>query len=127
MPLLPLDYGLSSASPSSSFTFLTTDIAATRTAISSFTGSLSFFIWLFAQSPQIVKNYQRKSVDGLSLVFLYQWIAGDVLNLVGCLLTGQLFFQVAVATWFVFVDVVLSVQVVCECCGKAMGEEGNKY
>lgn len=116
MPLLPLDHGVLTSSSSSSplVTFLTTDIASTRTAISSFTGSLSFFIWLFAQSPQILKNYQRKSVEGLSLVFLFQWIAGDVLNLIGCLLTGQLFFQVAVATWFVFVDVVLSVQVVCE-------------
>ncbi|CAO1635167.1 unnamed protein product [Sympodiomycopsis kandeliae] len=82
-----------------------------RTNLSSLVGSLSFFIWLFAQTPQAWKNYKRKSVDGLSLVFLFQWILGDLLNLIGCILTGQLLFQIAVATWFVLVDLVLSWQV----------------
>jgi hypothetical protein len=41
-------------------------------------GCLSIVSWLFAQMPQIWKNYQRGSVDGLSLGFLAIWLAGDI-------------------------------------------------
>lgn len=34
------------------------------------------------------------SVEGLALPFLFNWLCGDVTNLVGCLLTDQLPFQV---------------------------------
>jgi hypothetical protein len=34
------------------------------------------------------------SVEGLSLPFLVQWLLGDTTNLIGCLLTKQLPFQV---------------------------------
>ena len=40
-------------------------------------GLLSIVSWLFAQMPQICKNYRRRSVDGLSLGFLAIWLAGD--------------------------------------------------
>lgn len=80
---------------------------ASRAAISSACGTASFVVWLFAQSPQILTNYRRGSVDGLSLVFLAQWMAGDVTNLLGCLLTDQLTFQKLTAAWFCIVDMVL--------------------
>ncbi|PWN24495.1 hypothetical protein BDZ90DRAFT_214563, partial [Jaminaea rosea] len=73
-------------------------------------GTASFIVWLFAQSPQILTNYQRGSVDGLSLVFLGQWMGGDVTNLLGCILTDQLTFQKLTAAWFCLVDVVLMAQ-----------------
>lgn len=55
-----------------------------------------------------MKNWQLQSCDGLSLPFLINWLAGrfnttapgadtaagDVTNLVGCVLTDQLPFQV---------------------------------
>jgi len=41
-------------------------------------GVLSIVSWLFAQIPQIWKNYRRGSVEGLSLGFLAIWLAGDV-------------------------------------------------
>ena len=41
-------------------------------------GILSITAWLFAQMPQIWKNYRRGSVDGLSLGFLAIWLAGDI-------------------------------------------------
>lgn len=53
----------------------------TRQRLSDWCGSASFFVWLFAQTPQIYTNYHRKSVDGLSGVFVAQWMLGDVLNL----------------------------------------------
>lgn len=81
-----------------------------RATISSLCGSLSFIVWLFAQSPQILTNYRRGSVAGLSLVFLGQWMAGDVTNLLGCILTDQLAFQKVTAGWFCLVDIVLLAQ-----------------
>ena len=50
--------------------------------------------WLFAQLPQIVKNYQQGSVESLAPTFLLSWMAGDATNLLGCILTDQLVFQV---------------------------------
>ena len=54
--------------------------------------------WLFAQLPQIVKNYQQGSVESLAPTFLLSWMAGDATNLLGCILTDQLVFQVCVFT-----------------------------
>lgn len=86
--------------------------AMDRATISSLTGSLSFIIWLFAQSPQLYENYRRGSVDGLSPVFLIQWMLGDFTNLIGSVLTQQLPFQIAVATYFCCVDACIMVQYV---------------
>lgn len=81
-----------------------------RQTISSATGTLSFIIWLFAQSPQLYENYRRGSIDGLSSVFLTQWMLGDATNLLGCILTQQLPFQIAVATYFCCIDVCIMLQ-----------------
>jgi hypothetical protein len=34
-------------------------------------------------SPQIIENYQLQSGEGLSLLFIYTWLLGDLCNLVG--------------------------------------------
>jgi len=36
-------------------------------------GYLSILSWLCAQLPQIITNYQNRSVDGLAPVFLINW------------------------------------------------------
>ncbi|PWN40981.1 hypothetical protein IE81DRAFT_198989 [Ceraceosorus guamensis] len=83
-----------------------------RQAVSDAAGKASFFVWLFAQSPQIYENYARSSVDGLSPTFLLQWMGGDITNLIGCLLTNQLAFQVAIAVYFCVVDAIIGIQFV---------------
>ncbi|RIB05492.1 PQ loop repeat-domain-containing protein [Gigaspora rosea] len=60
--------------------------------------------WLCAQFPQIITNYRNKSADGLSIYFLLNWFLGDLTNLVGCILTKQLPFQVYLAIYFCSVD-----------------------
>ncbi|KAJ5727815.1 hypothetical protein N7493_005635 [Penicillium malachiteum] len=80
--------------------------------ISTVLGNLSFVSWLFAQLPQIYKNYQLQSTSGLSIFFLIIWCAGDVSNLIGALFTRQAGWQVMVACYYVFVDVTLVVQFV---------------
>lgn len=78
--------------------------------ISSVLGVLSIVSWLFAQLPQIYKNYQLQSTSGLSLFFLVIWCAGDASNLVGALFTRQAAWQVVVASYYVFVDLALVIQ-----------------
>ncbi|MCJ1317780.1 hypothetical protein MMC15_003107 [Xylographa vitiligo] len=73
-------------------------------------GGLSILSWLFAQLPQIFKNYNLQSTSGLSIFFLIEWCLGDATNLFGALLTNQATWQVIVAGYYVFVDVVLVLQ-----------------
>ncbi|PLW32503.1 hypothetical protein PCANC_20997 [Puccinia coronata f. sp. avenae] len=85
---------------------------STRNAmlLSALFGNLSQVFWLFAQLPQIWTNYRNKSVEGLSLPFLLNWLSGDVTNLIGCLLTNQLLFQRNLAIYFNLIDLILIAQ-----------------
>ncbi|KAL2528412.1 PQ-loop repeat family protein/transmembrane family protein [Forsythia ovata] len=49
-------------------------------------GVVSLVCWGLAEIPQIITNFRTKSSHGVSLLFLLTWIAGDIFNLVGCLL-----------------------------------------
>ena len=83
-----------------------TSLALVSTAL----GIFSIIAWLFAQVPQIYKNYTLKSASGLSVFFLTEWLFGDLTNLLGSLLTGQAQWQVGLATYYVTVDVCLMSQ-----------------
>ena len=73
-------------------------------------GNLSILAWLFAQMPQVFKNYRLQSTAGLSVYFLIEWLLGDTTNLVGAILTHQASWQVVLATYYTTVDVVLVCQ-----------------
>ncbi|KAK2372821.1 putative vacuolar amino acid transporter YPQ1 [Trifolium repens] len=49
-------------------------------------GFISLICWGVAEIPQIITNFRAKSSHGVSIVFLLTWVAGDIFNLVGCLL-----------------------------------------
>lgn len=70
-------------------------------------GILSIVAWLFAQLPQIYKNWSISSTSGLSIFFLVEWCLGDLGNLLGALFTHQASWQVAIGSYYVFVDVCL--------------------
>lgn len=72
--------------------------------VSTLLGTCSIISWLFAQMPQIYKNYKLKSTSGLSIYFLAEWLLGDLTNLLGCLFTGQATWQIVIASYYVFVD-----------------------
>ncbi|MCJ1375177.1 hypothetical protein MMC20_006411 [Loxospora ochrophaea] len=78
--------------------------------LSTLLGCLSILSWLFAQLPQIIKNYSLQSTSGLSIYFLLEWCLGDTTNLIGSLLTNQALWQVVVAAYYVCVDVILVTQ-----------------
>ena len=73
-------------------------------------GVLSICSWLFAQLPQICKNYSLKSTSGLSIFFLVEWCLGDAGNLLGALFTHQAHWQVVIGGYYVFVDLCLVLQ-----------------
>ncbi|OIV94770.1 hypothetical protein TanjilG_12983 [Lupinus angustifolius] len=49
-------------------------------------GFFSLMCWGAAEIPQIITNFKTKSNHGVSLTFLLAWVAGDLFNLMGCLL-----------------------------------------
>ena len=55
-----------------------------------FPRSISIACWIVVFSPQIIENFRRQSADGLSLLFLVVWLAGDVFNILGAILQGVL-------------------------------------
>lgn len=78
--------------------------------ISTTLGTLSIVSWLFAQLPQIYKNYSLKSTSGLSIFFLVEWCLGDLTNLLGAIFTHQAAWQMIIAAYYCFVDFMLVAQ-----------------
>lgn len=78
--------------------------------VSTLLGTLSILSWLFAQLPQIIRNYKNQSTAGLSLFFLIEWNLGDITNLCGAVLTNQATWQVIVGAYYCFVDISLVLQ-----------------
>lgn len=76
-------------------------------SIAAILGLLSIISWTFAQLPQIIQNYRSKQSESLSYLFLSLWLIGDLTNLFGSILTGQLMFQRYLASYFVTVDLIL--------------------
>lgn len=75
-----------------------------------FIGLLSTLIWMYAQIPQIIMNYKRKSVEGLSFVFIIFLNLGDFCNLLGAVINDGLITQFITATWFCLVDISCLIQ-----------------
>ena len=73
-------------------------------------GIFSLISWLFAQLPQLYKNYQIQSASGLSIYFLAEWLLGDLTNLLGALFTRQATWQWVVAAYYVTVDLAMVIQ-----------------
>ncbi|CAI6332282.1 unnamed protein product [Periconia digitata] len=90
--------------------FLGSCVPTNLAFISTLLGTLSIVSWLFAQLPQIYKNYKLKSTSGLSIFFLTEWLLGDLSNLLGSLFTQQATWQVIIAGYYVFVDCALCFQ-----------------
>ncbi|KAJ5573856.1 uncharacterized protein N7459_008283 [Penicillium hispanicum] len=91
-------------------------------AVSGICGSISIACWVVVFSPQIIENFRRGSADGLSLLFLIIWLAGDVFNILGAVLQGVLPTMIILAIYYTLADIVL----LCQCFyyrGFKIGEE----
>ena len=80
-------------------------------ALSGICGSISIACWVVVFSPQIVENFRRASADGLSVVFIIVWLAGDVFNILGAILQGVLPTMIILAVYYTLADIVLLGQV----------------
>lgn len=76
-------------------------------AVSGITGSISIACWIIVFAPQIYENFRRKSSEGLSLLFVILWLAGDVFNVLGSVLQGVLPTMIILAIYYTFADIVL--------------------
>ena len=85
-------------------------IELTRQNISGIAGSISIACWVVVFVPQIYENFVRKSSDGLSLLFIVLWLAGDVFNLLGSVLQHLLPTMIILAAYYTVADIVLWVQ-----------------
>eukprot|EP00300_Choanocystis_sp_HF-7_P036609 c52475_g1_i1.p1 GENE.c52475_g1_i1~~c52475_g1_i1.p1 ORF type:complete len:322 (+),score=52.21 c52475_g1_i1:50-1015(+) len=70
-------------------------------------GMSSLAFWICCQAPQFYKNIKRGSVDALSPWFLFEWFSGDLLNIVGSILSKQQTTQLATAFLFVMMDIIM--------------------
>lgn len=73
-------------------------------------GLMSIGFWLVAQAPQLIMNYKTSNAQSLSLIFLADWLAGDITNLVGCLLTNQVPTQLYTSIYFCVIDSLMLTQ-----------------
>ncbi|KAL3459846.1 PQ loop repeat-domain-containing protein [Aspergillus heterothallicus] len=76
-------------------------------ALSGICGSISIACWVVVFSPQIIENFRRGSADGLSLLFLAVWLAGDIFNILGAVLQGVLPTMIILAVYYTLADIVL--------------------
>ncbi|VDO97471.1 unnamed protein product [Heligmosomoides polygyrus] len=73
-------------------------------------GVISLLLWLVPLFPQLLQNYKTKKCDGLSLVFLFFWLAGDTCNMLGAILTNQTPIQKIIGVYYIIQDLVLWAQ-----------------
>ncbi|KAJ8586285.1 PQ-loop-domain-containing protein [Rhizopogon salebrosus TDB-379] len=80
-------------------------------AASSVFGWISIACWIVVYSPQIIENYQLQSGEGLSLLFIYVWLLGDVCNFVGAVMAGLLPTVIILGVYYTLCDTILLCQV----------------
>ncbi|PVH16941.1 uncharacterized protein CXQ87_004499 [Candidozyma duobushaemuli] len=88
-------------------------------AISGITGSISIACWIIVFAPQIYENFRRKSSEGLSMMFIILWLAGDIFNVLGAVLQGVLPTMIILAIYYTLADIVLWVQCIMYGDGKS--------
>ncbi|KAF9207818.1 hypothetical protein BGZ49_010483 [Haplosporangium sp. Z 27] len=83
----------------------------TRIYLSNLVGSLSILCWFIVFTPQLWTNYKRKSGESLSLTFLYIWLAGDIMNLIGATMDNLLITMQVLAWYYTVADIALIIQI----------------
>ncbi|KAF9296766.1 hypothetical protein BGZ74_010176 [Mortierella antarctica] len=83
--------------------------------LSNLAGSASILCWFIVFTPQFWVNYKRQSGESLSLDFLYIWLAGDIMNLIGALMMNLLLTMRVLAWYYAIADIALILQIYYYC------------
>ncbi|KAL0069822.1 putative vacuolar membrane transporter [Marasmius tenuissimus] len=83
----------------------------THDSVSSISGWISIACWVVVYTPQIYENYYLQSGEGLSILFVVIWLAGDLCNAGGAILAHLLPTVIILGIWYTFCDVTLLVQI----------------
>ncbi|SCU81558.1 LAMI_0B06788g1_1 [Lachancea mirantina] len=81
--------------------------------VSGIAGSISIACWVIVFVPQIYENFYRRSADGLSMLFVVLWLAGDIFNLLGAMLQHLLPTMILLAAYYTVADIILWLQCIC--------------
>ncbi|KAI0917204.1 hypothetical protein AcW1_007541 [Taiwanofungus camphoratus] len=79
--------------------------------LSNILGWISIACWLVVYTPQIIENYQLKSGEGLSVLFVIIWLTGDLCSLVGALIAGLLPTIIILSVYYTACDTILLSQI----------------
>ncbi|KAJ3538337.1 hypothetical protein NM688_g6535 [Phlebia brevispora] len=79
--------------------------------LSNILGWMSIACWIVVYSPQLIENYQLKSGEGLSVLFILIWFAGDLCNLIGGILAGLLPTIIILAAYYIACDAIILTQI----------------
>jgi len=74
-------------------------------------GWISVACWIIVYSPQILENYQLKSGEGLSVLFVVIWLLGDIASLAGAEMAGLLPTVIILALYYTVCDLTLLIQI----------------
>ncbi|ETW81686.1 hypothetical protein HETIRDRAFT_173361 [Heterobasidion irregulare TC 32-1] len=80
-------------------------------SLSNALGWISIACWIVVYSPQIFENYQLKSGEALSVLFVAVWLLGDLCNLVGASMAGLLPTVILLAIYYSLCDIILLFQI----------------
>lgn len=72
--------------------------------------SISIACWIVVFTPQILENFRRNSADGLSLIFVFVWLSGDIFNVIGGILQRVQPTMIILAAYYVIADTILLAQ-----------------
>jgi hypothetical protein len=85
-------------------------VYTTSEIVSFWSGWFSIGMWVAVNWPQLFMNWRTRSAEGLSPLFLLQWMSGDVFGIIGVFLLDGLDTQKALAVYYVFADSLLVLQ-----------------
>jgi len=74
-------------------------------------GSLSIGCWLIVYTPQFIENYQLKSGEGLSVLFVVTWALGDLFGLSGAIMAGLIPTVVLLSLYYLICDLTFLFQI----------------
>ncbi|KAF9267354.1 PQ-loop-domain-containing protein [Marasmius fiardii PR-910] len=83
----------------------------THDDLSSIFGWVSIACWVVVYTPQIYENYVLQSGEGLSVLFVLIWLAGDLFNVLGAIIANLLPTMVILGLYYTVCDVILLGQI----------------